>query len=443
MKVPAPGGSLHQRTALVAVLATGIAVTLTGAIVWLLMRTMALDTLDHHLEERLAQLRSLVRVRGGTVHFPPGTLTPGRGEYVVLRDGAGTVLADLDGGLGPYRLRTCTWTDQPFVPPGRPEAAEGPPLDLSLEVGHATGTITADLNRLALVLLGAGLAATLGTVLLVHWLSRAVLRPVTELAAAIAAIDPRTGDGRDPLEDVTVPRELAAVPARIRDLLARVQAALRRERQTAATIAHELRTPVAGLRATLEFALARPRTATADAEDLAACRALVTALEDTISRLLLLSRLERGLVVPAPVSQPLAPLLTETADALSLLAADRSMTLEVRVSPDLVGAFDRTLVAIILRSLVANALQHGRRGTNVILDAHAGASGFILGCRNQVLDIPAAQAAARDASGGTGIGLPLVRRLVEVQQASLDLQVHDGVFSTEIRFSEPTDGGGA
>src|SRR5690606_12706014 len=116
-------------------------------------------------------------------------------------------------------------------------------------------------------------------------------RPVQRLAGAIAAIDPVTLTPR--VEPAQAPRELAVVVDRLQALLSRVDGVIAREKATIGHIAHELRTPIAGLRTTLEFALARG-PGEADARTYQRCLGVVESLQRQIETLLTLTRLEAG-----------------------------------------------------------------------------------------------------------------------------------------------------
>src|SRR5205085_10439114 len=85
------------------------------------------------------------------------------------------------------------------------------------------------------------------------------LRPVAEMTSQAADWSERDLDRRfamGPARD-----ELTGLAATLDGLLGRLSAALRHEKQLTAELAHELRTPLAQIRAETELALARQRTA--------------------------------------------------------------------------------------------------------------------------------------------------------------------------------------
>ena len=106
--------------------------------------------------------------------------------------------------------------------------------------------------------------ATLGTIAVTYLIGAVVVRqglkPLDHLAAAIGAIGDQDSAARVSLG--TAPAEIAPVIDRLNELLIRLEGAFRRERTFTADAAHELRTPLAGLRSTIEVVLApadRPR----------------------------------------------------------------------------------------------------------------------------------------------------------------------------------------
>jgi signal transduction histidine kinase len=125
-----------------------------------------------------------------------------------------------------------------------------------------------------------------------YLLAGAALGPVERMRARAATIT-----ASDPGQRLPLPAggdEIARLGATFNELLDRLHAALRRERQFVADASHELRTPLSLLTTELELALHRPRT-TAELTG-----ALSSALEET-SRL---SRLAQDLLLLAHTDQP-------------------------------------------------------------------------------------------------------------------------------------------
>ena len=123
---------------------------------------------------------------------------------------------------------------------------------------------------------------------LVVWAVRVTLRPLRALSAAIAARAP--GDPA-PLALADVPPELVPLVGAMNTLLHRVSALIEHERQLTADAAHEMRTPLAALKA--QWDVARQSNDPAErAQASANVEAGIDRLSHLVSQLLTMSRLE-------------------------------------------------------------------------------------------------------------------------------------------------------
>ncbi|MFD9944635.1 ATP-binding protein [Nonomuraea sp. NPDC059023] len=251
-----------------------------------------------------------------------------------------------------------------------------------------------------------GVPALLLVVALMTWLSVGrALRPVAAIRAKVADIT-----ARDLHQRVPVPRsgdEIAALATTVNGTLDRLETAVDRHKGFVADAAHELRSPIATLRARLE--LAEPSELTAEA------LADVERLQALAGDLLLLARLDAG-----------EPLQAADVD-LGQIAAEEAVRVERRsevelkldVQPDVVIEGARGHVGRLVTNLASNAVRHAastvvvrvrREGTTAVLEVEDDGPGIPEGQREAVfgrftrLD----EARARDA-GGAGLGLPIAR----------------------------------
>ena len=199
--------------------------------------------------------------------------------------------------------------------------------------------------------------------------------------------------------------ELTGLAATLDGLLARIAASRRHEQRFAAEVAHELRTPLAGVMGRAELALGASGPE-ADAEREAALRAVVAQgrrLTETVDTLLAVARRELD---PEEGAVDLAALARELPDV------------EVRVVDGLPAAEgDADVVRRALAPLVDNARRHAAGA--VRLELSAGGGHVRLAVRD---DGPGVDPALGDrvfdpgvsgagSGGGAGLGLPLARRL--------------------------------
>lgn len=256
------------------------------------------------------------------------------------------------------------------------------------------------------------------------WLSAraavgAALRPVRELAAAIAARDEHR---LEPVGRADLPLELAPIAASVDRLLARLGSALASERAFARAGAHELRTPLAG-------ALAQAQQLSAELEPgpvrerVARIEAAMLRLRRLVERVLELARAER------PALRPERPVALATIVRLVLDDLERAGLACERIRiegalGELAARIDPDAFALLLRNLLENALRHGDPAAPVVLAVEAPDR---LAVRNEGPALPAellAERPARDrrANGeGAGLGLVIARTAAERSGARLEL----------------------
>ena len=285
-----------------------------------------------------------------------------------------------------------------------------PAGDLVLVVGQDIEDNEESLSTLRL-LLGIGLPIALALACLAGYaVAAAALRPVEAMRMKAA----RVRDDR-PGERLPIPAaddEISRLGETLNAMLARLEAAIARERGFVADASHELRTPLASLRTELELALRRDRTP----EELR--RALRSATEETER----LSRLADDLLVLARSDRGTLPLRTERIKAKELLdgvAGQFSMpgrTVRVDVPDGLELDGDRMRLEQAVGNLVANAATHG--GGEVIVSARRANGTIELHVEDQGPGLPAGfaehaferftRADEARGSGGAGLGLAIV-----------------------------------
>jgi two-component system, OmpR family, sensor kinase len=262
-----------------------------------------------------------------------------------------------------------------------------------------------------------------GLAALAAWLlAAAALRPVERMRRQAAAISAEQGPSQ-----IAVPGthdELAALARTMNDLLVRLQDALSRERAFVADAGHELRTPLAILCTELELA-SRPGRSAAELRD-----AVHHAAEESerLSRLaadlLVLARDDAGL---APQREPtvVRDLIKSAETQVASRAVAAGVTVEDRVSPDLVADLDPTRVRRLLDNLLDNALRYLPAGGVVIVEARPLGDRLHLSVADSGPGFPAeflpraferfrrADASRAREQGGAGLGLAIVKSIAE------------------------------
>lgn len=409
-----------------AVLAGGLAVLSAGA---LLLLSAQLDhDVSSTLSERAdAQLAAVARVDGRTVVRGAADGVLDEQAWVFDADGRALrrprVSADVERAA-----RALAGVAQPTerdVGEGvrlraEPVQADGERIG-TVVVGVSLGPYerTEHLTILAVAFLDVCIVA-FGALLARRAVGKA-LRPVADMTAHAADWSEHDLDRRF---DLGPPRdELTALSATLDALLARIASSVRREQRFSAEMAHELRTPLAGVRGEAELALRAPGVAPEVRASLEQIVRGTDRMQGVIDALLAAARGEDG---GGGVSDARAA--AQTAVEAASPAAERANVRLTLVAGDAAGArgapteasgawrvgAERQLVAQALAPLLENAIRHARGAVGVRLvrdgDAvllHVSDDGP--GIARDQLDAIFTPGAS--SSGGAGLGLPLARRL--------------------------------
>lgn len=243
------------------------------------------------------------------------------------------------------------------------------------------------------------------------------LRPVERMAASIGARGP---DDLSPMASADSPRELRPLTAALDGYLARIDDLRQAERRFAANAAHELRTPVAALRARIDGAGGPDRDATLRQLD---------DLTRRIERLLQLSRSEAGLGLgggPSDLVQILRLLVDEAARRAGAEIRFDDGDLETLVLP-----LDPDALAILIRNLIDNALDHGTGPVRVTLRPDATLVVENPTANDRFVDNAFAKGAA---SRGVGLGLSIVTALAGAMRLRVDKSMAGGIARVTVHF---------
>ena len=253
-----------------------------------------------------------------------------------------------------------------------------------------------------------------------------LVRPVRALTAAAHGVE---ANGFAEVAEVPGNDEIAHL-TRAFNHMARAQTQMEEQRKIAISdIAHELRTPLANIRAWLEAA----RDGLAD-NDSALARSLLEEamlLQRTVDDLQLLSLAEAGQLRLHRRYVPLAPLLKQACAALSGPAAAAGVTINL-ACPNIVVLADPDRLRQIVQNLISNAIRHsypaGSVGIRAIsqdgclrLDVIDHGTGIAASDLPRIYDrFWRADKSRSRAGGGSGLGLAIVRQLVEAHGGSVN-----------------------
>lgn len=307
-------------------------------------------------------------------------------------------------------------------------AALGVAADAKLRVyvvvlPHTAEEITDTTDR---VLLRAGLVGLVLIAAAAYFAVRFALRPVEAIRVLTASVN-----ANDPRERVTVPatgHEITALATTINTTLQRLDNAAAQQRRFVADAAHELRSPLTTLLASLEIALAYPdRTDWPAAANTAArqTRRLQALAED----LLLLARIDTRAPTADPETVDLTALASRLTEQYPL--TERPLTLTCDSTAPAYAHGNPDEYERLLRNLIDNAARHAahrvevtvrNEDDRVVLTVHDDGPGVPTEDAERIFErfVRLDDARSRD-HGGTGLGLAIARDLAHRHRGTLTL----------------------
>lgn len=244
------------------------------------------------------------------------------------------------------------------------------------------------------------------------------------------------------------PGEIQPLITALNELFLKVQDARQREREITAFAAHELRTPLAGLRMQAQISMA----AVDDATRHAALRQIIVSVDRTsrlVRQLLAISKLDATRVVAPESNVNVGDTLDEVVETLS----PGNDGIRVIVEPALRSAVlftNRELLLLALRNLHENAIGHMKAGGTIRWLGERTASTFIVAVEDDGPGIPEEEIhlvtkrffrGRHKSASGSGLGLAIVDLALRASGAELRLKSRPaGGLRVEMQWQFPVQG---
>lgn len=248
------------------------------------------------------------------------------------------------------------------------------------------------------------------------WIVKRALAPIKELSALAESIGPKSANVRLPVGNV--PRELSPLVKSMNAALDHLEQGLQQQREFNANAAHQLRTPLSAVMASLDTLK--------ETREIGHLRTDIEHMSRIVSQLLLDARLGVSPIeanefvdlndIAAEVAGGLAPLALASAKSIELIRSDE---------PVIVGT-NTFAIRAALGNLIENAIKHTPSGTSVRLrvtdrpaiDVIDNGLGVPLNLRSKVFE--RFWRGDRD-SGGAGLGLAIVNRIMTALDGSVSV----------------------
>lgn len=262
---------------------------------------------------------------------------------------------------------------------------------------------------------------------------QAVKRITRPLADLQQELDRRTPGNLQPiyLQQTTV--EVEAVTKAINQLVENLTQTLDRERLFTADVAHELRTPLAGLKLHLELLEKTQKLS------LAPLIQRLDQMTESVAQLLLLARVGQSFSAGSYQQvNLLSDVLEPVKDELETMLEVRAQKLVIaEPTPTVIVAGDATLLRLMVRNLVENAHRYSPKSTTITLSLAADSKPILIvedegpGIdESKVGELSQAFVRMDSRYGGIGLGLSIVTRIAQLHEAAFFLQNRENTTGT-------------
>jgi signal transduction histidine kinase len=306
-------------------------------------------------------------------------------------------------------------------------AAAGPGALAVLEVAAFLAPLEAASRDLLLRMMATALLGALISLIGAGWLTRSALEPVENIARQAAAIQGGLAGQRITAHaDVIELRGLIEV---LNQMLARLERSYEWHRQIVRDLGHDLRTPIATMRAAVEMALWTERRPDQYREALASTLEEVDRLTLITDAFGLLAKLESGDLVPTLVETDVRTVAGQAVDR----ARERVGGHEIRFNRSeeaLPAPVDACLLSMVLDQLLDNARRHTPPGTKVDVSVAAQDGAVRVAVEDDGPGVPEEEMGqlfnrfyrgdpARGRQAGLGLGLTLAAAIIDLHRGRI------------------------
>ncbi|HZZ43256.1 MAG TPA: ATP-binding protein [Tepidisphaeraceae bacterium] len=458
------------RTTLVIGLVTAVLVVaaFAGTVLLLVVRARVVDEFDEALSAKAHAMAGMVRrddKEKGKVEvnfaeemqreFAAGP----RAEFFVVFDEAGQIIErspSWKGATHELPFPSASKINKAFrvtLPDGRPgrmvattfvpevtddddEIKGAPQRHITLVLARGAEPITHTLELVGWGLACAAVIMAAGAAGAVWILVEKSLRPLNTLAGQAQQIDAGNLAMRFQSD---VPKELQPIVGRLNELLQRLQSSFARERRFTSAAAHELRTPIAELRAMAEVAIRWPANPQQGMHDVLA---VAQNMESLAASLLALSRCESGQEQAQRLPVDLAAIATRIRESIEKKSLLHNIHLHIETTHDTTVTADPAMTEAIIRNLFENALEYATPGSTVIcrignsrLSVTNPQINLIHDDLPHLFDPFWRKDTSRTGGAHAGLGLSLVRSYAAAMDSKVELELTpDNCFRATVFF---------
>ncbi|WP_421865445.1 sensor histidine kinase [Motiliproteus sp.] len=300
---------------------------------------------------------------------------------------------------------------------------------LRLRIGKSMAGRTQALAETRTIMLGVMLPLFVFGLLLTYYMNWRALRQVNDLIQTVRSLSGNDLEARVPVRN---PRsELGELAQLFNAKLSQIERLIVGMQHSLDAVAHDLRTPLARMRLSIEAAVAQPDESVLR-EALLDCAEESARIENMLKTLMDISEAQSGILKLHVEQVDLSELISDCTELYRYTAEDRDIRLQLQSKDSLALKADKVRLHQVFGNLIDNAIKYSQPGGAVNIRWEDGSSQVMIEIEDQGVGIdPAEQDRVFDrlyrgdssrSEPGMGLGLSLVRAIVEAHRGSIEMK---------------------
>ncbi|WP_342758786.1 HAMP domain-containing sensor histidine kinase [Kineothrix sedimenti] len=266
-----------------------------------------------------------------------------------------------------------------------------------------------------------------------YFITGQAFKPVRQINEAAE----RIGGGRDLSQRIHIGEgkdEIYTVAKTFNDMIGRLEQSFESEKQFTLDVSHELRTPVSTIVSQSEYALENAKTIDEAKDALSVVLAQARKISGLISHLLMLSRIDMGHKMLTLELLNLSELTEMVAEEQYEAANEKNIEIRTNITSGLHVQADETMLLRMLINLVSNAVKYGKPGGHIVIGLVKDGNNIIGSVADDGIGIAEEQlpriwerfyqinpSRTSTRAGGVGLGLSMVKWIVEAHNGSISV----------------------